>query len=64
MANNPKGHANVISVLLLIGLIIAGIWTWNHLSFDTQDYIIDEIIPILFLHLSDKSRHLVGFTKI
>ncbi|NKB80703.1 MAG: hypothetical protein GKS05_02160 [Nitrospirales bacterium] len=48
-ANAPKGHANVISILLLIGLIIASIWTWNHLSFDTQDYITDEIIPILFV---------------
>jgi hypothetical protein len=33
--------------LLFLGLIVAGIWIWNHLTFDTQDYIIDEIIPIL-----------------
>jgi hypothetical protein len=35
--------------LLVLGLIVAGIWIWNHLTFDTQDYIIDEIIPILGL---------------
>ena len=33
--------------LLLLGLIVAGIWIWNHLTFDTQDYITEEIIPIL-----------------
>ena len=33
--------------LLVLGLIVAGIWIWNHLNFDTQDYITDEIVPIL-----------------
>jgi len=33
--------------LLGLGLIVAGIWVWNHLHFDTQDYIVDEIIPII-----------------
>jgi len=33
--------------LLGLGLIVAGIWVWHHLNFDTQDYIVDEIIPIL-----------------
>ncbi len=33
--------------LLGLGLIVAGIWIWNHLNFDTQDYIVDEIIPII-----------------
>jgi hypothetical protein len=33
--------------LLVLGLIVAGIWIWNHLTFDTQDYVIDEILPIL-----------------
>ncbi len=33
--------------LLGLGVIVAGIWGWNHLNFDTQDYIVDEIIPII-----------------
>ena len=33
--------------LLGLGFIVAGIWVWNHLNFDTQDYIVDEIIPIM-----------------
>ena len=33
--------------LLGLGFIVAGIWVWHHLNFDTQDYIVDEIIPII-----------------
>ena len=33
--------------LLGLGLIVAGIWVWHHLNFDTQDYIVDEIVPII-----------------
>lgn len=33
--------------LLGLGLIVAGIWVWHHLNFDTQDYIVDEILPII-----------------
>jgi hypothetical protein len=33
--------------LLVLGLIVAAIWIWNHLTFDTQDYITDEIVPIV-----------------
>ena len=33
--------------LLGLGTIVAGIWVWHHLNFDTQDYIVDEIIPII-----------------
>ena len=37
---------NPFAGLLVLGLIVASIWIWNHLNFDTQDYIVDEIIPI------------------
>ena len=33
--------------LLGLGTIVAGIWVWHHLDFDTQDYIVDEIVPII-----------------
>jgi hypothetical protein len=38
---------NLFFGLLVLGLIVAGIWIWNHLDFNTQDYITDEIIPII-----------------
>lgn len=43
----PTRSVNPFIGLLVLGLIVAGIWIWNHLTFDTQDYITDEIIPIL-----------------
>lgn len=44
-----RGPAGLGSVLALLGVIVAGAWTWNHLDFDTQDFVIDEVIPVLFL---------------
>ena len=35
--------------LALIILIVGGIWIWNHLDFDTQDFVVDEVVPVLFL---------------
>jgi HEAT repeats len=49
--------------LLVLGLIVAGIWIWNHLTFDTQDYIIDEIIPVLGLIIVMGGGLWVGVTK-
>jgi ABC-type nickel/cobalt efflux system permease component RcnA len=46
----PKETSRAINPfvgLLGLGLIVASIWVWNHLHFDTQDYIVDEIIPII-----------------
>ena len=37
------------SVLFLVAVIVAAIWGWHHLDFDTQDYIVDEIVPIVFV---------------
>ncbi len=46
---NHRGSANITSALFLIIVIVSSVWGWNHLDFDTQDYIIDEVVPILFL---------------
>jgi len=49
MATQPEAtrSINPFFGLLFLGLIVAGIWTWHHLTFDTQDYITEEILPIL-----------------
>ncbi len=49
--SNTNRSINPFAGLLLVGLIVGGIWVWHHLNFDTQDYIIDEIIPILMVSL-------------
>lgn len=46
---NHRGQANVTSVLILLVIIVGAAWTWNHLDFDTQDFVIDEVLPIVFL---------------
>jgi len=46
---NQRGQANITMALALVILIVGGIWIWNHLDFDTQDFIVDEVVPVLFL---------------
>ena len=47
--NTQRGQATLTTVLALLILIVGTAWIWNHLDFDTQDFIIDEIIPVLLL---------------
>lgn len=44
-----RGQASIPLVLFLVALLVAAIWGWNHLDFDTQDFIVDEVVPILFV---------------
>lgn len=46
---NHRGQANITSVLILLIVIVGLAWTWSHLDFDTQDFVIDEVMPIVFL---------------
>ena len=46
-----SGQVNLLAALLIIALIVGGIWIWNHLSFDTQDLIVEDILPIVLLVL-------------
>ena len=46
---NPRGQTNITSALFLLIIIVGSVWGWNHLDFDTQDFIIDEVVPVLFL---------------
>ena len=48
-SGRQQGQASIPAVLFLVALIVAAIWGWNHLDFDTQDFIVDEILPIVFL---------------
>ena len=47
--DNQRGQANLTVALALVILVVGGIWIWNHLDFDTQDFVVDEVVPILFL---------------
>ena len=45
------GQTNLIAIAVLVGVVIAGVWVWKRLSFDTQDYVIDQAIPMAFVGL-------------
>ena len=40
------GQASLTSVLLLVGLLIAAVWTWKSLDYDSQDIIVEDVVPI------------------
>ena len=46
---NHRGQITLTSILFLLIIIVGSMWTWHHLNFDTQDFIIDEVVPFLFL---------------
>ena len=49
MLSRPTGQANLTAIAVLLGTVIAAVWVWKRLSLETQDYIIDQALPIAFL---------------
>ena len=48
---SESGKTNLVAIAVLVGLVITGVWVWKRLSFDTQDYVIDQAIPMMFAGL-------------
>ncbi|MEK7349237.1 MAG: HEAT repeat domain-containing protein [Nitrospirota bacterium] len=48
---SESGQINLVAIVVLVGLVITGVWVWKRLSFDTQDYVIDQAIPVAFAGL-------------
>ena len=51
MRRNESGQANLTAIAVLLGVVIAGVWVWKRLSLDTQEYVIDQAIPMAFAGL-------------
>ena len=51
MRRNESGQANLTAIAVLVGLVIAGVWVWKRLSLDTQEYVIDQAVPMAFAGL-------------
>ena len=49
MLSRHTGQANLTAIAVLLGTVIAAVWVWKRLSLETQDYIIDQALPIAFL---------------
>ena len=46
-----SGRTNLVAIGVLVGVMIAGVWVWKRLSLDTQEYVIDQAIPMAFAGL-------------
>lgn len=46
MRRTEQGQANLTAIVILVGLIISAVWIWKRLSLDTQEFVIDQAIPI------------------
>lgn len=44
--HGQAGPISLTSVLVVIAVIVAGVWIWNSLHYDTQDFVTEEVIPI------------------
>jgi hypothetical protein len=47
-----QGQTNLTVLAVLIGLIVAGVWIWKRLPADTQDYIVDQAVPMAAMVLA------------
>ena len=52
MKRREQGQANLTLLVVLIGLIVTGVWIWKRLSPDTQDYIVDQAVPMAAIGLA------------
>lgn len=48
---SQSGQTNLTAIVVLVGLVITGVWVWKRLSLDTQEYVIDQAIPMAFAGL-------------
>ena len=46
MSTDRRGQVNLTAILILIGLIVSAVWGWKRLSADTQDYVIEQAVPV------------------
>jgi len=49
MMRRTSGQANLTAIAVLLGTIITAVWVWKRLSLETQDYVIDQGIPIALM---------------
>ena len=49
MLSRPTGQANLTAIAALLVTVITAVWIWKRLSLETQDYIVDQALPIALL---------------
>ena len=51
MIQRDSGNVNLTAIAITLGIVITSVWVWKRLSLDTQDYIIDQAIPLVAVGL-------------
>ena len=51
MRRNESGQANLTAIVVVVGLVITCVWVWKRLALETQEYVIDQAIPMAFAGL-------------
>ena len=41
-----SGQTNLTAILVLVGVVITSVWVWKRLSLETQEYLVDQAVPI------------------
>lgn len=47
----PSNTASLTSILLLIGLVVTCVWVWKRIPPETQDYLVERMVPLALLAL-------------
>lgn len=41
-----QGQANLTAIVVLVGTVITAVWVWKRLSLESQEFVIDQAIPL------------------
>jgi hypothetical protein len=44
--HHEQGQVSPTAIVILVGIIVAGVWIWKRLPAETQDYVIDQALPV------------------
>ncbi|MEQ1794826.1 MAG: HEAT repeat domain-containing protein [Nitrospira sp.] len=59
-----QGQANLTAIVLLLGIVITSVWVWKRLSLESQEYVIDQAIPMAAAAIAIAVLVLVVIKKI
>ncbi len=48
MGRSAQGQANLTAVFLLLGVVITTVWVWKRLSLESQEWVVDQAVPLAF----------------
>lgn len=49
---SQTGQANLTAILIVVGVIVTLVWIWKRLSPETQDFLVEQAVPIALLGLA------------